>query len=324
MAPDRGRNRRRAIPRLTHSPDNVLLVSLSATDAARLAELIAGDVYGKRLDLSARGIDPRTFWQELPTVTEVRELRAGGVSERSVRCFLTFVCAVNRMRNATRLWRDSAALFREHPEVFDPVAASTMRFDSLRELLRVHRVSKKHGADSDAWRRIAESLTAGRGAVARLVHEGVGDAEEVLRDLHYRREGESKFPLLRGRKIGPMWIRIMVDPGGARISRMDIVPVAVDVQVRRVTENLGVTDTRHLSLRRAKPAIQRAWRAAVANAHVGGAPGIENTCAALDPALWFFGVHGCGHCDRKGHRVPVGRACDFCRLPAGRNQPIGK
>ena len=282
-------------------------------DASRLAELIGGDVYGKRLDLSARGTATGTFWQELPTVTEVRQLRARDVPERSVRCFLTFVCAVNRMRDASRLWRDSAVLFRKHPEVFDPAVASTMRFDSLRELLRVHHVSKKHASDSDAWRRIALSLASGRGAVARLVHDGVGDAEEVRRDLRIRREGESRFPLLRGHKIGPMWIRIMVDPGGARISRMDTVPVAVDVQVRRVTENLGVTDTRHLSLRRAKPIIQGAWRAAVETAKFGGAPGIENTCAALDPALWFFGVHGCGHCDRKGHRVPIGRACEHCQ-----------
>ena len=281
-------------------------------DPARLAELIAGDVYGKKLDLSARGTATDTFWQELPTVTEVRQLRARDVSERSVRCFLTFVCAVNRMRDATRLWRDSAVLFRKHPELFDPAVASTMAFDSLRESLRVHRVSKKHRSDSDAWRRIAESLASGRGAVARLVNEGVGDAEDVLRDLRSRRDGQARFPLLRGPKIGPMWIRIMVDPGGAQISRMDVIPVAVDVQVRRVTENLGVTDTQDLKLRQAKPAIQRAWRAAVATANIGGAPGIENTCAALDPPLWFFGVHGCAHCDRVKRRVPIGRACDHC------------
>ena len=67
-------------------------------------------------------------------------------------------------------------------------------------------------------------------------------------------------------------------------------------------------------LRRAKPLIQEAWRAAVAQANIGGAPGIENTCAALDPPLWFFGVHGCGHCDRMKRRVPIGGACDHCKV----------
>ena len=169
------------------------------------------------------------FWGELPTVTQVRRFRARGESERAVRWFLTFICAVNRMRNATRLWRAGAALFDSDSKVFNPFEASSMPFDSLREFLRVNHVSKKHRADSDAWRRIAESLASGQGAVARLVHDGVGDAEEVRRDLRSRCDGQARYPLLRGPKIGPMWIRIMVDPGGAQISRMHTVPVAVDV-----------------------------------------------------------------------------------------------
>jgi len=287
-------------------------VSVPVPDAARLAELIAGDVYGKKLDLVSRGIETDGFWQELPTVAQVRRFRARGVSEQAVRCFLTFICAVDYMRPAAPLWRDGGVLFDKHSAVFGPSHASTMPFEALRELLRVHRVSKKHAQDSNAWRRIAENLASGKGAVARLVDGGAGDAEEVLRDLRSRCDGQARYPLLRGPKIGPMWLRIMVDPGGARISRMEVVPVAVDVQVRRVTENLGVTDTKGLSLRRAKPVIQRAWRDAVQNANFGGAPGIENTCAALDPALWFFGVHGCSHCDKKGDRMPIGRACDSC------------
>ena len=289
-------------------------MNLPASDAARLAELIAGDVYGKKLDLSARGFDAETFWGELPTVTQVRRFRARGESERAVRWFLTFICAVNYHRPATPLWRAGGALFDSHREVFDPSEASAMPFPSLQDRLRESGVSRKHGRDSDAWRRIAKSLASGEGAVARLVHDGVGDAEEVRRDLRNRCDGQARYPLLRGPKIGPMWVRIMVDPGGAQISRMDAVPVAVDVQVRRVTENLGVTDTQGLSLRRAKPLIQDAWRAAVAEANIGGAPGIENTCAALDPPLWFFGVHGCGHCDRMKRRVPIGGACDHCKV----------
>ncbi|MCY3597692.1 MAG: hypothetical protein OXG71_09720, partial [Rhodospirillales bacterium] len=273
-------------------------MSVPVSDATRLAELIAGDVYGKKLDLSARGIETDGFWQDLPTLTQVHRFRARGVSEREVRRFLTFICAVDYMRPAAALWRDGGVLFDKHPEVFDPSHASTMAFDELRELLRAHRVSKKHRPDSNAWRRIARNLAVGQGAVARVVHDGNGDAEDVLRDLRRKTGGQARYPLLRGPKIGPMWLRIMVDPGGARISRMELVPVAVDVQVRRVTENLGMTDTKGLSLRRAKPLIQCAWRDAVQDADFGGARSIENTCAALDPALWFFGVHGCSHCDK--------------------------
>ena len=63
-----------------------------------------------------------------------------------------------------------------------------------------------------------------------------------------------------------MWVRMLSNPGGAKIDRIDTIPVAVDVHVRRVTENLRVTSTRGRSLRASKPAIQSAWREAVAKA----------------------------------------------------------
>lgn len=111
-----------------------------------------------------------------------------------------------------------------------------------------------------------------------------------------------------------MWMRIMVHPGGADIRRIDTIPVAVDVHVRRATENLGVTDTRGLGLDKAKPVIKDTWRTALRAARIGGPSGIAGTCAALDPALWFFGKYGCSHCERIGRRTPISRACANCQL----------
>ena len=283
-------------------------------DAARLAELIAGDFYGNNLDLSARGITPGDTWDSMPGAESLRRVRERDASDRTARRFVTFVCAMNRARDAGQLWRASADLFESHHEVFDPFQASTMPLGSLRDLLRSARVSRRHGPDSDGWRRIARSLTSGNGAACRVVEDGVGDAAMILGDLRSRQDGRTRYPLLRGPKIAPMWVRIMVN-AGAQIHRMDVVPVAVDVQVRRVTENLGVTDTGHLKLRDAKPVIQSAWRAAVAKANIGGPPGIAGTCAALDPALWFFALKGCSYCKKVGRQVPISEACSGCRLP---------
>lgn len=60
------------------------------------------------------------------------------------------------------------------------------------------------------------------------------------------------------------------------------------------SENLGVTETRGKKIEAARAPIQAAWRANVqAHGCVGpqddGMPSLNNTCAALDPALWFFG-----------------------------------
>lgn len=101
----------------------------------------------------------------------------------------------------------------------------------------------------------------------------------------------------------------MANPGGAGIRRIERIPVAVDVHVRRVTRNLGVAATGETG---GKRAIQAAWHAAVGAGDVPGPPGIAGTCAALDPALWFFGKHGCRHCEAASRRIPIGTACGRC------------
>mgnify|MGYP001376636746 CR=1 FL=1 len=102
--------------------------------------------------------------------------------------------------------------------------------------------------------------------------------------------GQSWFPLLRGPKISVLWVRMLVDPGGATISGIESLPVAVDVQIRKVSEYLGITDTGGLRLETARPIIQSAWSDLQAEAV--GPPSLAGTAAALDPAIWFSGSGG--------------------------------
>lgn len=282
----------------------------------RVAEMIAGDFYGEGFDLSRRRQAPRAGWSLLPEVRAVERLRALGAADRAVRVFLTLVSAMDRARDASRLWHAAAELFGSHPEAFDPDRAASMAHERLYELLAGSRVSQRHEPDSAAWRSICRSLASGSGAVCRVVDSGLGDVRELLKDLQSQdREGRPRYPMLRGPRVGPMWVRMMAALGGARIEGIESIPVAVDVQVRRATENLGVSDTRGLPLDAAKPVIQATWRAAVQGAGIGGPGGIAGTSAALDPALWCLGRYGCSHCERIGRQAPVGRACEYCRLP---------
>ena len=189
-----------------------------------------------------------------------------------------------------------------------------MPLDILRTQLMQSGVSLRHRPDSQAWHVIAACLSKQDNPISRVVDHGVGNAAELLEHLSTRENGRARFPLLKGPKIGPMWLRMLVAPGGAAIADMDIIPVAVDVHVRRVTQNLGVADTAKLSSVAARRLIQDAWRAAVAETDIGGPAGIANTCAALDPALWVFGKFGCGHCVKLPDPVPIGRACEHCQL----------
>lgn len=280
-------------------------VQRSVVEAARLAETIASDYYAGKMGDAFPG----------PAARAVATIEPNGPGRRS-RLFLTFVSVVNRMRDAARLWRDALSLFESRPDVFEPARIRQIPLATLQQTLSDTRVSRFHGPDSEAWRRVAVTLATIDSPVRRLIEDGSGDAEEVLRALRGRgSDRQTRFPQLRGAKIGPMWVRFMAYPGGATVRRIGIIPVAVDVQVRRVTEALGVTDTRGLHMRAATPVIQDAWRRAVCAGKVPGPPGLAGTSAALDPALWSFGVHGCGPCHEQKIRTPISAACDSCVLP---------
>ncbi len=282
--------------------------------AAVVAEAIASDFYNDRFDLSARDVAPDSLRSQMPGSEQATRLRNSGAPLRTVRLFLTFVAAMDRARDATRLWNNGGELFQACPELFDPAEASAMPISMLRARLAQYGVSQRHGPDSSGWHIIARSLAAGGNPVSRAVDSGVGNAGELLSYLRTKYRGQSLFPLLRGPRIGPMWVRMLARPGGATIDGMDVMPVSVDVHVRRVTQNLGVVDTLDMAEREAREVIQDAWRAAVARTRIGGPPEIANTSAALDPALWVFGRFGCSHCEKVGQLMPISRACDHCQL----------
>lgn len=218
------------------------------------------------------------------------------------------------MRDANQLWNAAAELYESRPDLFDPGQVANMGVSTLRQVLTLAKVSRYHTSDSDAWKRIALSLLEGQGPIRRVIREGAGDAKELLDEVRSKKAGRARYPQLRGPKIAPMWIRILAEPGGAAISDMETVPVAVDVQVRRVTENLGVTNTHGLPLNRdVKRRIQSAWQGAVSAADFGGPPRIAGTCAALDPALWLFGARGCSFCEKQNQPIPINEACRSCR-----------
>lgn len=74
----------------------------------------------EQLDLSGRPDAPAVGWEGMPEVVAVGRLRDQGADERRVGLFLTFTAAMDRARDADRLWANSARLFDDEPWVFDP------------------------------------------------------------------------------------------------------------------------------------------------------------------------------------------------------------
>jgi hypothetical protein len=271
------------------------------------------------LDLTERMDAPPTGWAGMPEVAVAERMRSLGASGREIRCVLTFTAAMDRARDADALWFAAQRMFEEQPWTFAPELVVHRSLTELADVLRRYRVSQRHGVDVAGWRVIAESLADPEAAreVRKAVIDGQGDARNLLHALQaISPAGTDRFPFLRGPKVGPMWVRMIAHPGGGEIEALDVLPVAVDVQVRKVTEYLGVADTGNLKLDVARPVIQAAWARDVAESGAAGPGDLDGTAAALDPALWFWAKWGCTRCERVGRRVPIGTPCGSCRFPA--------
>ena len=86
--------------------------------AATVAEAIASDFYD---------VEPGSTWSRMPEVECVTRLRNSGASHRTVRLFLTFVAAMDRARDATRLWNNRVELFQSYPDSLNPLRLQRSR-----------------------------------------------------------------------------------------------------------------------------------------------------------------------------------------------------
>ncbi len=282
-----------------------------------LARRISEAFWRSQLDLSARPGSPPQGAEALPEARAVRALRVAGGDTVHVRLFLTLVAAMDRARDADRLWDDAVELFRRQLWAFEPHEVSRRPLRELAELLAKSRVSQRHSDDIPAWRFIAESL--GDPAFAPVVHEAVfkgsGSVPAILAALQAKSASSlPMFPMLGGPKIGQMWARMLIWPGDATLEGVSVIDVAVDVQVRKVTEYLGVTETHGRDLEQVRRLIQATWRDDVEAHGADGPEPLVNSCAALDPALWFFAKWGCTFCERAGRRLPISTICAECQF----------
>jgi hypothetical protein len=285
----------------------------------RLAWEISHGFTSGALDLSARAKPPLVGWQTLPETVMVAKLRKRGETAASARRAVTLLAAMDRARDADELWLRAVQLHESAPWAYKIDQVVQRPLWELADALLGSGVSQRHLIDSAAWRRIAEALVASTPdrPVLHVIDQGIGSAAQLQVDLKSKMTGGSaSYPFLSGPKVGPMWIRMMAVPGEAAIEDLGVIPVAVDVQVRRVTEFLGLTDTEHMDLEQAREPIQNAWRERVLDEGVDAPGALANTPAGLDPALWFFAKWGCSHCKRRGYQVPIHPVCSECRLPA--------
>ena len=215
--------------------------------------------------------------------------------------FLTFTVAIDYMRDAHSLWR-SALIALDDPEtsyLFDPARLARMTDDQVLASMEKHELIGRSGKrDAKFWRTIGTTLWGEyRGDPRVFMADCDWDAPTILRRLRHDRHPAGSdtaydFPLLRGKKIGPLWLRIMRDNAEmTQIKNMDNVPLPVDVHTARATLTTGVIrGTYSGTLSGLFQPIRDAWSAAVRDLHAGSKSMIA---LDIDAPLWTLSKYGC-------------------------------
>lgn len=224
-------------------------------------------------------------------------------------CFITLTVAIDYMRDAADLWRAARDTF-EDPSTrwtFDPFEIG-QRHGELRPALEAHRVVRRQEDDPATWGAVAAGLVqSADGDPRRLAKSVDNDAVELLK-LVRRPEHRRRFPRLRGRKIGPLWIRMLADEVQVPLLRLAEVPIPVDVHIARTTFACGALCGRARgTVEELAPSISEVWRAAC--------EGLDAYPLQLDQALWLQSRDGCS--TRRGESCPRESECVISDLCVG-------
>ena len=201
---------------------------------------------------------------------------------RELALYYTYVIAVDYQTDAHKLWRNARRLYPKNPEYFEPENIINIPDDELRTFVRsLGARFPDNGAK--AWKNISRIL----------IRQYSGDPRNITREPLTSREVWRRldiFPYIRGKKIGTLYLRVMGDLGLFKISDLDQLDVAVDVQVSRFTFYTGAlipigAMEGCVHNPPIKPAIERVWRQAASR--VGCAPW------QLDMPIWAIASNQC-------------------------------
>ena len=235
--------------------------------------------------------------------------------------FITLVVSIDYQRDAAVLWDAGRRTFADAATryLFDPAAVHAAVPADIRRDMTKYGLSKKPSKDANIWRTVAVSFLKKWGGDPRnFLKDCGGDATVVIErlrsDTHPQRERlVPDFPYLRGKKIGPLWVRMLRDNVGIEMSRLNEIPIPVDVHIARATLATGVVRGSYAgSVEEAFVFIRQAWFESVCGLRVEGR---DMQALDVDEPLWHLSRFGCTHRDKISGECPHIDACPvgkFC------------
>jgi hypothetical protein len=213
--------------------------------------------------------------------------------------FLTLTISIDYRRDAMELWRAARGAWanKDTRYLFDPTVAAQTASDKLKADLKRTGVLRQD-RDGNAWAAICRTLTHKWNSDVKVFLADCGfHGPTILTRLH--RDGAwsasswtPDFPLLRGPKIGPLWVRTLRDNALLELSGLEDVPIPVDVHVMRATLCSGAIRGRYVgSQEPLKKAVRELWRVATNGLrHPDEKPMIP---LDVDEPLWTLSRLGC-------------------------------
>ncbi len=246
------------------------------------------------------GIHERT---EMPEDTMPPEIELGSLGHVVL---LTLTVALDYQRDASALWAAAIATY-EDPEtryLFSPGLVHEASPKKIIQDMQKHKLSKKPQRDADIWRTNAITFFKKydgdpRNFLKICDLDAPTVIERLRNDCHdYNKRPVNDFPNLRGKKIGPLWLRMLRDNAGIELKRLDEMPIPVDVHVARATLALGVVKgTFDGPVEELHEVVRKAWRNSVKDLQIGSRPMIA---LDIDEPLWHLSKYGCTFRDEAG------------------------
>jgi hypothetical protein len=219
--------------------------------------------------------------------------------------FLTLTVAIDYMRDASALWEAARSAYDDVGTrwLFEPRRVASAEPSLVLEALIATRLAIRPQQDSHIWRTVSETLERRFSGDPREIASTAGEhGPRIIEEL---RRIPGDFPWLQGRKIAPLWVRMLADELGLPITGLDDVAIPVDVHIARATFACGgLVGSFRGTVSSTAGAVEDLWRDAL--------DGTGLYPLQIDQALWLQSREGCSR--RRESSCPRETECSIADL----------
>jgi len=229
-------------------------------------------------------------------------------SKKEHALLLTLLVSIDYQKDADKLWDEGRRLFesKETNWIFHPEIVIGKKYYELIKIFENEFGGAKF-QDPHIWYKICFTL-----------HNDFNDDPleilkinnyDAIKVLNYLDNNGKKFPYLKGKKIGPLWLRMLSDYVGIDLKNKDKVPIPVDVHIANASYHMGLIKEYSGEVNaKTRKEVQAVWRTIASK--IDGKIALD-----FDEPLWVLSHDGCSKSRGKAcplvkcNKCPVERYC---------------